>query len=98
MTGAGRTFEVTFLSRPGCHLCDHALAELNEYLAGRGRDGQAVPGVIVEVINIETDDELHRRFLERIPVILVGERIVSEFSFEPEALESVLGDWSQGAA
>lgn len=83
---------VTFLSRPGCHLCDEALAELNGFLASKVGSGELDPGTTTEVVDIESDDELHRRFLERIPVIMVGDLIVSEFAFEPEALESVLKD------
>jgi len=83
---------VTLLGRPGCHLCDEALTDLNGFLAKAASDGVVHPGVTTEVINIETDDELHRRFLERIPVIMVNDRIVSELAFEPEALRSVLSD------
>lgn len=83
---------IRFLSRPGCHLCDEALAELNGFIALKVGAGELGPGTITEVVNIESDDELHRRYLERIPVIMVGDRIVSELAFEPEALESVLKD------
>ncbi len=83
---------VTFLSRPGCPLGDEARAELNGFLASTVGSGELDPGTTTEVVDIESDDELHRRFLERIPVIMVGDLIVSEFAFEPEALESVLKD------
>ena len=50
---------VTLYSRPGCHLCEEARAVLER---ARGR----APFEIDE-INIETDDVLHARYLERIP-------------------------------
>ena len=84
--------KITFLTRSGCHLCDEALAELNGFLALKVGTGELDRGTTTEVIDIETDEELHRRFLERIPVVLIGERIVSDLHFDPEALESVLKD------
>lgn len=54
---------ITVLSRPGCHLCEEAIAEL-EPLAEQA-------GARIEVVDIERDDDLHRAHLERIPVVLV---------------------------
>lgn len=87
--------KVTFLSRPGCHLCDEALDALNHYLSLREGEG-AGPALDVEVVDIERDDDLHRRFLERIPVILVEDEIVSEFTFEPERMDAAISLRSQG--
>jgi glutaredoxin len=59
---------VTLYTRPGCHLCDEARAALE-----RLRD--RFPFAIEEV-DITADDALHRRYLERIPVIaLAGEEL-----------------------
>ena len=52
---------VTLYGRPGCHLCDDARAVLEELRA-------SVAFELVEV-DIESDDALHRRYLERIPVV-----------------------------
>ncbi|MBN8866940.1 MAG: glutaredoxin family protein [Solirubrobacterales bacterium] len=79
---------VTVLSRPGCHLCEEAITELEAFRASRETAGE--PGFSVEIVDIESDDALHREYLERIPVIRFGEAIVSEFSFDAEALESIL--------
>ncbi|MCB0862418.1 MAG: glutaredoxin family protein [Solirubrobacterales bacterium] len=91
---------ITFFSRPGCHICDEALEALEEFIAemnaGPATGGSAgsftADPVKVDVVNIESDDELHRRYLERIPVIKVGKLTVSELGFDPEALESALRD------
>ncbi len=40
--------------------------------------------------NIEDDDDLHRRFLERIPVIELDGRIIGELVPDPERLRSTL--------
>ena len=62
------TATVTLYGRPGCCLCDDARAHLERLRASR-------PFELHEV-DITSDDELHRRFLERIPVVaLDGEEI-----------------------
>lgn len=48
--------------RPGCHLCDEAESAVREAIG---------PETQIELVDIEQDDDLHRRDLERIPVILV---------------------------
>ncbi len=63
---------VTLYGREGCHLCDDAREGL-EALRAR------VPFCLQEV-DIETEDALHRRYLERIPVIaLDGEELYDYF-------------------
>ena len=57
---------IAIYMRPGCHLCDEA-----ESLV-RGLGGTP------ELIDIEADDQLHRRFLELIPVIEIGGEHVAE--------------------
>ena len=63
---------VTLYTRPGCHLCDDARAVLL-------RLQQHTPFTLDEV-DIESDDALHRAYLERIPVIhLDGEHLFDFF-------------------
>ena len=59
---------VTLYASPGCCLCDEARERLERMRARRWFD--------LREVDITSDDELHRRFLERIPVIaLDGEEI-----------------------
>jgi glutaredoxin len=54
--------------RPGCHLCDDARAVLERV------------GHPYTEVDIERDDELHARLLERIPVVtLDGEELFEHF-------------------
>jgi glutaredoxin len=69
---------VTLYSRPGCHLCDEARAILD-------RMRERTPFEVDE-INIETDDALHARYLERIPVVAVDGEELSEYFVDEEAL------------
>ena len=75
---------VTLYTRPGCHLCDEAreaILALREELRGFE---------LVEV-DIESDTDLHRRYLERIPVVVVDGEEVSELVFEPGRLRARIG-------
>ncbi|MEI2703625.1 MAG: glutaredoxin family protein [Baekduia sp.] len=68
---------VTLYGRPGCHLCDDARAALVP-LAGE-------LGFTVEEVDIESDDELFKRYLERIPVgLLDGDHLFDFFIDVPE--------------
>jgi hypothetical protein len=84
---------VSFLSRPGCHLCDDALSELRVHLAARD-PGQAT--IEIEVVNVEENDDLHRKYLERIPVIRIGGETISEFIFDPEEFDAAVARHGQG--
>ena len=74
---------VTLYTRPGCHLCDEARDAILRLRAG---------GSVFELeeIDIETDDELHRAYLERIPVVAVDGELVSELALDPGALQARL--------
>ena len=69
---------VTLYSRPGCHLCDEARTILE-------RMRESTPFEVDE-INIEADDALHARYLERIPVVAVDGEELSEYFVDEEAL------------
>ena len=73
---------VTLYSRPGCHLCDDARAVLERVRA-------RTPFTLDEV-NIETDDALHSRYLERIPVVALGDEELFDFFVDEAALEAKL--------
>jgi hypothetical protein len=59
--------DLILYTRPGCHLCDEAREAIEAVLADRRTRDLPVPSVVE--IDIESDPELHRRFLERIPVV-----------------------------
>jgi glutaredoxin len=74
---------VVLYSRPDCHLCDEARSAI---LAIRDQ------GLRFELqeIDIDSDDELLSRYLERIPVVAVEGEIVSELILDRVALRSRL--------
>jgi glutaredoxin len=71
--------EVVLYGRPGCHLCDEARSAI-----------LAFGGVELREIDIESEDRLLASMLERIPVIEVGGRIVSELEFDRDAFSAAL--------
>jgi glutaredoxin len=73
---------VTLYGREGCHLCDDARAVLERI---RGE----TPFRLVER-DIEADDDLLRRYLERIPVVAVDGHELSDFFVDEDALRAAL--------
>ena len=69
---------LTFYTRPGCHLCDDARAALERV--------RTQVAFAVEEIDIEGDDALHRRYLERIPVVELGAEVLFEYFVDESAL------------
>jgi glutaredoxin len=71
---------VTLYTRAGCHLCEEAEAAL------------ATVGVpfTLERVDIEADDELFKRYLERIPVIAVDGEEVFDYAVDVAALRRKL--------
>jgi glutathione S-transferase len=74
---------VRLYGRPDCHLCDTARRELLD-LRSDGLDFE------LEDVDIDSDDELHRRFLERIPVIELDGEVVSELFLDSAGLRARL--------
>jgi len=70
---------VTLYTRPGCHLCDLARERI---LALR----DAARSFELREVNIDEDDALHARYLERIPVVEVAGEVVSELHLDGDRL------------
>ena len=79
-----RSRRVKLYARPDCHLCDEARP---------GSSGCAPTALDFELeeVDIEADDELHRRFLERIPVVELDGEIVSELFLDADGLKARRG-------
>ncbi|HEX6997083.1 MAG TPA: glutaredoxin family protein [Gammaproteobacteria bacterium] len=68
-------------SRPGCHLCEEMLAELEPLLEGRAD---------VRIVDVSGDPELERRYGLRIPVLVAGDIELSEHPLDRERVERML--------
>ncbi len=74
---------ITLYTRPGCHLCDEARQAI---LALRDE----LPPFELTEVNIEHDDGLLARYLERIPVVAVDGEVVSELELKLDRLRASL--------
>ena len=70
---------VTLYGRPGCHLCDEARESLQRV--------QTRAPFSLQEVDITTDDLLHARYLERIPVISVDGEDLFDYEVDEDALE-----------
>lgn len=71
MSGA---IAITLIGKPGCHLCDDArdvVASVVAELAGEA----SAPPITVEELSILDDAELHEKYVEEIPVVLLNGRV-----------------------
>jgi glutaredoxin len=83
--------EVVVYSRAGCHLCEEAVAALVALHEGGYRFG-------LHEVDIESDELLLRRHLEKIPVVEVDGTVVSELILDEAAVRARLdtvGAWSR---
>ncbi|UCM89549.1 glutaredoxin family protein [Streptomyces marincola] len=74
---------VTLIGKPGCHLCDDARRVVAEVCE---RTGAAW-----EEKDITRDEELHRRYWEQIPVVLVDGEQHDFWRVDPDRLRRALG-------
>jgi glutaredoxin len=83
--------DVVVYSRPDCHLCEEAVATIVALHEEGYRFG-------LHEIDIESDELLLRRHLERIPVVEVDGTVVSELVLDETAVRARLdtvGAWSR---
>ncbi|MBO1739776.1 glutaredoxin family protein [Leifsonia sp. TF02-11] len=78
---------VTLIGKPGCHLCDDAREAIRSVIAGLPDDG---PVVEVEERSILDDPELHERYVEDIPVVLIDGRQHTYWRVDPSRLRTAL--------
>ena len=91
--------DLVLYARPGCGLCDEAREAIRLVVEDRVARGLATPNVIER--NIEDDDELHRRLLERIPVVEIGNQrveLIVTVGKVRRLLNEALGDGAADAA
>ena len=83
--------DVVVYSRPGCHLCEEAI----EQIIALHEEGYRFS---LHEVDIESNELLLRRHLERIPVVEVDGVEVSELILDRDGLKARLdtvGAWSR---
>ena len=74
---------VTVYTRVGCHLCQEAERVL--------RAEQASAGFSLELVDIDRDPELVRRYAVRVPVVAVDGQDLFEYEVPVDLLRARLG-------
>ena len=74
---------VTLYTRLGCHLCEEAERVL--------RAEQAARPFRLELVDIDRDPELARRYGVRVPVVAVDGHDLFEYEVPPDLLRARLG-------
>jgi len=78
--------DVTIYSRPGCHLCEEAKAQIAPLLKEFGAR--------LTEINIDEDPELRAQYDYDVPVILLGSRKAAKHRVDPAQFRRQLRDAS----
>ena len=73
------SIDVVLYGRPDCHLCDEARAAILGF-----------EGIELREVDIESDERLFAAMLERIPVVEIQGRTVSELEFDADAFSAGL--------
>ena len=76
--------DVTIYSRPGCHLCEEAKAQIAPLLKEFGAR--------LTEINIDEDPELRARYDYDVPVIFLGARKAAKHRVDPAQFRRQLRD------
>jgi glutaredoxin len=85
--------DLILYSRAGCHLCEDTRAALDRLLADRATGGLPVP--VLREVDIETDEELHRRYALTIPVVAMGGQEL-ELATSPAKIRRLVEDMLDG--
>jgi glutaredoxin len=76
-------FVVTLYGRDGCHLCDQARAAILDVAGELG-------GLELREVDIDDDEDLLAAYLERVPVVELDGREISELEFDCDAFRRAL--------
>ena len=72
---------VRVFSRPGCHLCEQLIEELQPIVRGR---------LLLDVVDIDTRAAWQEAFATRIPVVVFEGRIVCEHRLDRAAIRMIV--------
>lgn len=79
---------VTLLSKPGCHLCDDARSIVQAVLA-------EFEGVELVEQSILENEELHARYWDEIPVVLIDGDVHTIYRVDADRLRAALAERSR---
>jgi thiol-disulfide isomerase/thioredoxin len=71
---------LTLYTRQGCHLCEDMLQMLEK--------SQKEYGFLLNIVDIDTDEFLQRRYGEWIPMLMAGEQELFHYYFDQQVLKA----------
>lgn len=73
---------VVLYTKPGCHLCEQALAAVNEL--------RSEFSIVFAEINIELDPGLYKKYFDQIPVLIIDQRTTLTAPIPKNAIRAAL--------
>ena len=73
---------LTLYSRPGCHLCEEMLAELQAWIS----DGR----IALSIVDVDSAQPLAQRYGERVPVLEGNGEEICHYFLDPDRLNRYL--------
>ena len=83
------TASLTLIGKPGCHLCDEAREVLSAVVAELEGVASA-PDITVTEVSILDDEDLHQKYVEEIPVLLLNGAVHNIWRVDPARLRTAL--------
>ncbi len=83
------TAHLTLIGKPGCHLCDDARTVITPVIE-RVSAERGAPEIVLEERSILDDAELHERYVEDIPVLLINGKVHNYWRIDPVRLSDAL--------
>lgn len=78
---------VSFITKPGCHLCDDARSTVEATVAVLKREGLQVE---LEELNMLENEKLIKKYAEDIPVVLINGKRHSFWHVDADKLEAAI--------
>lgn len=83
------TASLTLIGKPGCHLCDEAREVVSAVVAELEGVASA-PDITVTEVSILDDEDLHQKYVEEIPVLLLNGAVHNIWRVDPARLRTAL--------
>ena len=80
--------QLTLIGKPGCHLCDEARAVVTAVMA-------EFDGVNLDEASILENADLHEKYVEEIPVLLINGVVHNIWRVDPIRLRTALREATQ---
>jgi len=78
--------QLTFVSKPDCHLCEVAREVVDGVVAELGSEAS----VRVEELSILEHPDLYEKYVEEIPVVLIDGKVHNIWRIDPVRLKNAL--------